>query len=501
MMAKDKIYVLNPGYQLRNDVHRVALFSKGMLDHSGSKDWISFIHPIQAVMLSFFTYHRTLEENIQLLADYFHRDEAYMEKMVSSYITNPTPIYTQWKDQKINFPKNVLIDLDEVNHPYLYQELSSDLFICEKLDLTSRRFYSGPLLLTFMLTNKCLTRCRYCYADTSTVVQQMLPTSRILQLIQEAARLQVQQVNLMGGEIFLHNDWDVILSELVKYNIAPEYISTKIPLTNELLVKLRNTGYRNLVQISLDALDEDVLYNMLNAPRNYVADILKGIQLLDQSGISFQVSSVLTRYNCDHRMFTDLFRFLSTLENLRNWRIVPVNNSLHAKHKNASDLKPDKADVGSLFEYMEEFILPHAHFPILLGKESINKKFYIDKGGSAQFSGATCSALNTHMFILPDGQVTICEQLYWNPRFIIGSVNNKSLTEVWGSPQALYLSELSQKDIQEKSKCKQCSLFEQCFRSKNRCWSDIVKAYGDQCWDFPDPRCYFASEMKTNLGY
>ena len=30
---------------------------------------------------------------------------------------------------------------------------------------------------------------------------------------------------------------------------------------------------------------------------------------------------------------------------------------------------------------------------------------------------------------------------------------------------------------------------------------DIIKAYGKDCWDFPDPRCCFAPAMKNKLSY
>lgn len=43
--------------------------------------------------------------------------------------------------------------------------------------------------------------------------------------------------------------------------------------------------------------------------------------------------------------------------------------------------------------------------------------------------------------------------------------------------------------------------FEDCFSYQNRCWSDIIKAYGKDCWDFPDPRCCFAPAMKNKLSY
>ncbi|MCD7901333.1 MAG: radical SAM protein [Bacteroides sp.] len=424
-----------------------------------------------------------------------------MKRIVSSYIKNPAPVFTMWKNHKIYFPKNILIDATTVTPFYIFRELMPESFLCQKLDLVSKRFYSGPLLLTMMLTNRCLTHCKYCYADTSTKVETNLSTSRILELIQEAAELQVQQVNLIGGEVFLHKDWDLILKELIKYNIAPEYISTKLPLTNELLIKLQETGYQGLLQVSLDVYNKEILKELLGVKKSYASEILKGILLLDQSAINYQISSVLTTYNCNRRVLTELFNFLSDLEYLQDWRIIPVNNSITIDYKEFSKLKPAKSEIESVFEYMEEFILPVSKFPIILGREAIDRKFYSDHGGSSHFRGASCSALNTHMFILPDGQVTICEQLYWNPRFIIGDVKVTSLKDVWNSSKSLALRNLSQQDVQKESACHSCSLFEECFRSQNRCWSNIIKSYGDSCWDFPDPRCCFAPKMKNDLGY
>ena len=39
------------------------------------------------------------------------------------------------------------------------------------------------------------------------------------------------------------------------------------------------------------------------------------------------------------------------------------------------------------------------------------------------------------------------------------------------------------------------------YGNMNRCWAEVVKAYGDEHWDYPDPRCKLAPEMKTNLIY
>ena len=496
----NKVYVLNPHYHLRHDIHRVALFSGTGTDTGCSRNWHTFIHPLQAVMLSFFTYDRPLRETLPLLCDFFCRSRKEIIKWISEFIDNPTPIYTSSQQGEICFPKRILIEAEQAGYALRFDRLQPNSFIWKKLDLTTRRLYSGPLLLTFMLTNQCVTHCKYCYADTSTRVESPLPTTRIMELIREASHLQVQQVNLIGGEIFLHKDWKIVLQELVKQHIAPEFISTKIPVDKRLIQDLQEIGYQGIVQISLDACNSQVLMDSLEVNRQYASKMLEGLQLLDESGLNYQVSSVLTRYNCDIAILTELFHRLSELKHLRDWRIVPVSLSNNKEYEDISRLKVSKVQIINLFNEIRP-VVSQAPFPVILGYGPLEEEYQATWGGSRHFKGSECSALTTHLFILPDGKVTICEQLYWHPRFIIGNVTTQSLEEVWNSPQATQLCSLQRKDISTASACKECHLFEDCHAYQNRCWSNIIKAYGPEHWDFPDPRCRYAPDMKNNLNY
>lgn len=494
--------MLNPCYHLRNDVFRIVLFSKQQGDGFNVPEWSTFIHPLQAAMLSFFTHNRSLAQNVRLLADYFKKDEDFMIKKIIPFVNNKKVLYVTWRGQEILFPKNLIVAKDSIKYNFAFRNLAPDSFLCKQIDLFSRRFYSGPLLLTFMLNNKCTTNCVYCYADTKKNVKHPLRTKRIIELIEEAAGLQIQQINLIGGEIFLYPNWEIVMKELIKRKIAPEYISTKIPFTKILLSKLRDTGYKNLIQVSLDTIDNESLKRMVGVKNDiYRTVLLKGLKELDQSGFVFQVSSVITSYNTKLHYWIELYNFLSTLKNLNNWRIVPVNAPVHTNNLNFLTLRPEKSKVLTIFDYIEKNIKPIANFSILLGKEILENSLYTDIGGSACFKGSVCSALNTHMFILPDGKVTICEQLYWNPRFIIGDVTHSSLIDIWNSPKSLFLSNLQQQDIQETSECKKCNLFLQCYGYHNRCWSNVVKAYGNENWDYPDPRCCFAPKTQKKIGY
>ncbi len=88
--------------------------------------------------------------------------------------------------------------------------------------------------------------------------------------------------------------------------------------------------------------------------------------------------------------------------------------------------KPTKAQITKVFNQIRP-LLTQVSFPVILGKEVTDKNYQDTWGGSRCFKVSECSALTTHMFILPDGKVTVCEQLYWHPQFIIGNVTTQSL--------------------------------------------------------------------------
>lgn len=63
MIDKDKKYILNPAYFLRNYIHRAVIGSSDfpdMPDGMYEKNSLHIIHPFTAIMLSFFDGTRTL---------------------------------------------------------------------------------------------------------------------------------------------------------------------------------------------------------------------------------------------------------------------------------------------------------------------------------------------------------------------------------------------------------------------------------------------------------
>lgn len=110
-----------------------------------------------------------------------------------------------------------------------------------------------------------------------------------------------------------------------------------------------------------------------------------------------------------------------------------------------------------------------------------------------------CAGNVSSFFMLPDGKVTLCEQLYWHPFFILGDLNRQSIMEMWQSEKALSLWNFSQDEVRDCSPCKTCSEFEECRRGQGNCWRIAVSTYGTENYDFPAPNCPKAPEEPDNI--
>jgi radical SAM protein with 4Fe4S-binding SPASM domain len=243
------------------------------------------------------------------------------------------------------------------------------------------------------------------------------------------------------------------------------------------------------------------LKKTLSVENDYLLKVINGIKELDNSGLKYRINSVLTTCTAKREVMINLFRFIAELKNITDWRITPAVNSNWIEYEQFRKIKPGKKEIEMLYTFIENEIVPCSTIPILLNRAAINRKFHYCTTGSKDFKGVKCSALNSHFFILPDGKATICEQLYWSPRFITGDVSVNSISEVWNSPASEKLMNLKRTAIQDSSPCKMCNLFEPCFNAGNRCWVDIVKVYGRENWDYPDPRCAFAPPMMNDLQF
>jgi radical SAM protein with 4Fe4S-binding SPASM domain len=494
----NQIWILNPDYGFKNDNDRICMFAKKDLSFDSTPDWIGYIHPNQAMILSVFTELRPVEDTIHALSKHLNVSTSKMFDLIKDFMGNRTPIFTTWQGIKVGFPKNVLINPKNIENPPIYDFSFEDLK-CSSINLTPDRSHRGPHSALWMLTNKCVTNCKYCYADRKTSYEP-LSTQRILEIIDEFSSLKMGYVDIIGGEIFLRKDWDVILKKLVDNRMSPTYISTKLPITESLITKLSKTGFKKTVQISLDSLNDSTLNNTIGTATGYVDKIKTGINLLEKFNYPIQIDTILTSENTTINEIMSLYQYVRNIKNLTLWEIRVPEASLYTPNT-FSTIKATRSKIRAIQNFVNSSILPSAKIKIIFSAEALNEKFRVESPKKDCFNGGSCGILQNRMFILPDGKVSICEQMYWHKDFIIGDLKTSSVEEVWNSQRALQLFNLSKSLFRDSSPCKKCTHFDDCNAKKRRCVVKVIKAYGLENWDFPDPRCKFAPIFNNDLIY
>ena len=483
-MNMDK-YVLNHYYMLRHDLKRTYIVapddSMPLNSIAVNSGWISKIHPIYAMILSFFSKPVSLKKAISEISEFLSLEETYIKNFLNQMIDAKEPQYTEYANHINGFPINILI---KEEHAFCkpQQYLPQD-FIYQEIDLESERPYKVPHSLVYMINNTCATKCIYCYADTKTKASS-LPIKQLKELISKIKAYRIAEFKITGGEFFLYKEWEELMKVLNEHNYKLDLISTKVPLKEADIVKFKkfNTG----LQISLDSLNPEIASKILRVKKNYIEQIIKMIDLLEKYKVSFQIATVITSYNESIDNLVQIYEFVKKLQYLRRWEIRIAFKSLYSNNDFAS-IKIKKDKINEIEKWIQE-IKASSNLNILWSPDLDGRYKQTDKG-SRYFTGARCSANMSNLVILPDGKVTICEQLYWNEKFIIGDITKQSIEEIWNSDKALTLHRLSRSAISAQSPCKKCRDFDDCFTYANRCFADIIKAYGWDKWDYPDPRC------------
>lgn len=488
-------YVLNPNYRLLDDVKRSLIIAVDKDDEIQSIKYtegiIARIHPLHAQILSFFDGEKTYEEVLSQLEKYLYLDRESIEEYCHKLIKNENSFHLHLKEVITNFPVNVLVNVDlcPVFKKYSYK----DFPLVADIDLTSRRLYK-PRYFSIILNTYCYTDCIYCYADRKTKVSTCLSTKRIFELIDEMVDIGAINIDFNGGEVLMHPDCLEILAYSMSKGFQP-YISTKCPLSYELVQGIKRIGLKK-IQISLDSTDSNVLGYLLKTKSNYYKAMQETISYLEEAGIEVIIHCILTRYNSSKENAEQLVADLSLFNNINCINFDVAGYSLYKKKESFGSLKITEKELKNLQDVVKELAKKYPNKTLHVNGTTMLCRIFSDKIlRDKEFQNRPlCEGNLSYMLVLPDGKVTICEELYWHPQFILGNITEKSIMEVWMSDKALALHHLSRKDISEKSACKICGDFNLC-RGENGsrvCWKTVQYFYGSGNWDFPEPSCPFA---------
>jgi len=489
-MSTNNRYIFNNDYMIGNDEKRLYItyrhHPKVFTQNKSGADpgFFAFLHPEIAKILALFDGMNDLPLIVKEVANRFQISNEYTEKLISSMIENKKRILVTHKGEKCALPSNVIIPLKENNSPSVFFR---DIFDIKNYDNSTLRLYKFPLDVTFMVNTICAVDCIYCYADCRNKFDCQIPQHRIKKLIEECRQYGVRVFDLMGGEVLLYKNWKWLI-ETLRLNGFPIHLSTKVPVSQNIIKEIYDSGIR-LFQISLDSFEPNIIEKNLNITDgiNYIKKMQIALKEAENHGIKINIHSVITTHNKDVSHLRDFIEKLSLYNNIEKLQISVVGPSLY-KH-GFQHHRLNSEDI----EKLRLFILENKEkFPFNINIPfAISKSFYIDdvESKNARFNNrALCTGNVRQVFILPNGDVTICEELMFHPKFILGNIINEDLHTIWKKNRLSYLEDIN---TYQNSFCGKCNSFDSCKgnTSKGVCWKEILHAYGEEKWNYPDPKC------------
>lgn len=110
------------------------------------------------------------------------------------------------------------------------------------------------MALTVILTNRCNLRCGYCYffSNENACGAGEMPLTKVIDIIQEAGRAGVMQVNFSGGEALLRPDFREIVRCVVDNRMRFSLQTNGILCDRSMAGFLASTGRCDFVKISVD---------------------------------------------------------------------------------------------------------------------------------------------------------------------------------------------------------------------------------------------------------
>jgi len=490
-------YVFNPAYRLRNDKKRIVLFNKEPHSLSFDKvsDFVGFVHPLYAILFSFFNGERALEEVKEAFSNLTGLSKEAVEKIITPLMENKEELAINYDGHHFHFPKNVLVKKE---NGLIHQKYNIKEFLIPKkeLDFDSWRLYI-PLDALIMINTKCVTDCIYCYADVRKRKDCQIPIERFKELIKEAKELGMRSIDISGGEVFLYKHWEELLEELVVNGFSP-YISTKIPIELDKIQKLRDLGIKT-IQLSIDTIVEEEIVKILNVKKGYLSKMLKTLEYLNENDFNILINTQMTLIN--ENSMEKLVDYLMRFDNIKKIQVGAAGYSLYKN--NYLKYRASLQKVKQVEKFINRVKANKSKEVFLNFSGYLTKEDFLNDNVEERkkkfYSRARCSGNFYAFVILPDGKVTICEELYWHPQFIIGDLMKQSIEEVWNSEKALKLYNISREMVREESPCRECDEFEKCHRYRGVCWKMVLYAYEWENWDFPDPRCPKAPIPKRNF--
>jgi len=304
------------------------------------------------------------------------------------------------------------------------------------------------------LTHECNLRCRHCYANAGTPLENEMTPDEFLGLIKDFATLGGEQLVMTGGEPFLRRELvKALLPEAknLKLNVFIESNGTLITEEDAKFCSKNNAQ----VGVSLDGANEKS-HDYIRGVGTFNKSI-SSIKILVQNGVRTTIGMTLMNHN-----LTEAKEMIYLAEKLGASAVSFSILRITGRSKENPDLY---SPVEKLATALKEARKTAIEVGIKTGMEDI-----LPVGEGLQ-KRASCGVGVALLSIAANGEVYPCNMLQAEG-ISVGNVKKQCLKEIWESNELKMFREFSVLDVEE---CRDCELKFLC----GSCPGDSFHAYRD----------------------
>ncbi len=294
------------------------------------------------------------------------------------------------------------------------------------MDKQNRLDLRSPLLLVIEITDRCNLNCRYCY-DTLGYNKRKncdINLEDFSLIIEEAEEIGIFDINLSGGEPFIHKDILKFIEIIKLSNLGISIVSNGTLINKEIAKSLFNLAVIPFIQISFDGHTPGIH----NKTRQLFNETYRGfMNLVEEANnkeLSPSIGIVINKYN-----FFNIHKIIDFFSEFTN-RFHLMNVMGHP------EIELSDIEKGIFFT---EIIPQVKNIAILKSLEvsNFNNKKSMPSSFKAKESHIDCLAGFTTLVLSPNKEVFPCDIARynlseWNEKGSLLKIFNKS-KELWRS--------------------------------------------------------------------
>ncbi|MGO9316552.1 MAG: radical SAM protein [Terracidiphilus sp.] len=436
------------------------------------------LSPVQALILPFFSGERSFAE-IEAIWQYLTKPSNKAESLrdldeLVRNLTTPDEIIGLTGAPSASFKEKSKIPLPDFSNYRWPVERTS-----------------VPVSVLAAFTNRCVADCRYCYAERNASAE--MATADWIKIFDQLAALSVRIVDMSGADPFLRPD----VFELMRVMVERDFtfsVSTKSHISPLWARRLAELGIgcdqpgavERGLQVSVDSADNQ-LASWLTGVNNYLERAKSTTANLIAAGLNPRIKCVMTPYNWQEaEEIVELF----TSMGVRLFQFVHYGRSIY---RHSDDLFLSREQKLSLSESMPRLVAKHSGVEIAF-QDEIGEPRTEEQRRSDWEQRAVCTGGRATLIVLPNGDVTLCEQLPHLPDNVVGNLLRESVLEIWnGAAVDRFIH--PERSKFEGTVCCTCPEFDDCHTGRGYCYRDSLSAFGS-VYDAP-PGC--PRQQKTPL--